>query len=121
MKTVGIILFIVFLAFAVAQYSDPNAFFWFIAYAYASVLFLLRGFGRILPQFVYFGLIAYVLGMLLYIPGFISWLNMGRPSILATGDVKIAEIEAVRDLIGLALCALAMIFLHLSNKLIKDH
>ena len=120
MKTVSIILFIFFLAFAVVQYNDPDAIFWSVVYAYTSILFLLRGFGRIYPFFIYFGLTAYSIGILFLLPEFISWIRSGYPSITDSMQAERPEIEVVREFLGLIICALSMILLFFSKKLIRE-
>lgn len=107
MKIYSLITFLVFTAFAVIQFNDPDPLYWVSVYgilALEALLWFLKGRLRIVAIVT---TVVLLIALALSIPGFIAWIRDGAELGIwgAMTDEK-AYIEEVREFLGL-LIALA--------------
>lgn len=103
-------LAVIFLSFAFMQLNDPDPVRWMLIYGLVALVSLLAGHGMYCRDDVLMaGLVACVVWTLVLLPEFISWIQMGMPTI--TGSMKAEEphIEYTREFLGLILCALVLL------------
>lgn len=102
MKIASIFFALLFLAFAVVQYNDPDPLLWILIYSYVALIAALYLF-KVYPVRL---LLVSIIGLLIfgcfYIPGIIEWLTVGRPGEL-TQEMKATKpyIEESREFLGL--------------------
>lgn len=100
-------LIVLFILFAGVQINDPDPWGWVVIYLGVSLSILLYMMGKdhlIVPLA---GGVISIVGMILLIPDFISWLQEGAPTI--TGSMKATEphIELTREFLGFIIAAIA--------------
>lgn len=100
-------LIVLFILFAGVQINDPDPWGWVVIYLGVSLAILLYMMGKdhlIVPLA---GGVISLVGMILLIPDFISWLQEGAPTI--TGSMKATEphIELTREFLGFIIAAIA--------------
>ena len=101
---------IIFFIFAAVQYNDADYYIWVPAYAIVGVVALVYKNGY-RPIRVLLGLVlVYLLGLVVYIPDLISWLQEGLPSVTGSMQAESPFIEFVREFFGLFICLLALCF-----------
>ena len=100
-------LIVLFIVFAGVQINDPDPWGWVVIYLGVSLAIILYMMGKdhlIVPLA---GGVISLVGMILLIPDFISWLQEGAPTI--TGSMKATEphIELTREFLGFIIAAIA--------------
>ena len=110
MKYIHFIIAAVFLLFAIVQLNDPDPLLWVLLYGYVGVVALMAGLGRYNRYVLLAGLAAIAIWLIVLIPEFVNWVQMGMPTI--TGSMKAEEphIEYTREFLGLFLCGMALGF-----------
>ena len=110
MKTVNIILGVLFILFAVVQYNDPDPWLWILLYGFVAGVFFFAAFQRRNTWVALAGIAICSIWLISILPEFINWINMGMPTI--TGSMKTEEphIEYTREFLGLGICMLALFF-----------
>ena len=99
-----------FILFAYFQLNDPDPLLWVALYGFIAVVSILAIF-RPLPSFlVWIGLAITVVGILWYLPHFISWFQDGMPSITSSMKAESPFIEYTREFLGFVLCFVAMLW-----------
>ena len=116
MKATYIIIIIVYFFFALLQVNDPDWYLWIPIYLYVCVLFALSMYGIRRRYLIYIGILAYLTGIILYIPDIINWERLGFPSIVGSMEAETPYIELTREFFGLVLCLFAMLFLFVPAK-----
>lgn len=103
-KTIHIIVTILFVLFAAVQYNDPDGWKWIVMYLFIAGVV---GFGAVERRDKTVILAAIGLSgiwMLTLIPDFISWVQMGMPTIVETMKTEAPHIELTREFLGLVIC-----------------
>lgn len=100
-------LVVLFILFAGVQINDPDPWGWIVIYLGVSLsilLYMIEKDHLIVPLA---GGVISLVGMILLIPDFISWLQEGAPTI--TGSMKATEphIELTREFLGFIIAAIA--------------
>ena len=100
MRYVHLLVAIIFLAFAVVQFNDPDPYLWVVVYLgvalCASAFFL----GKNLRWLALMGLVGCVIGAISIAPDFITWVSDGMPSIVSSMKAETPYIELVREFLG---------------------
>ncbi len=110
MKTLNIVLVVLFVLFAAVQYNDPDPYIWMPIYLFPAVVSFFAIKGKYNKTFILIGLIPITLFMLDYIPDFIDWIKMGEPSIVETMKAEKPYVEMTREFGGLVICVAALVF-----------
>ena len=107
MKVTYWILALIFFAFALVQYNDPDPLVWVPVYGIVAVLFVLAAIGR--PARMVARVVCGITGIwaATYLPDFWHWLQMGAPSIVETMKAEKPYVELTREFLGLVLAMLA--------------
>lgn len=109
MKVFYIILSLLFLLFAVAQFNDPDPWLWGLWYAFISVLLAMAAFKRFSNSAIWFG-VGFASAILISLaPDFFQWINDGMPSIVTSMKAESPYIELVRETLGMLLSLAALI------------
>ncbi len=100
-------LILLFILFAGVQINDPDPLGWIVIYLGISLSIILYLMGKDLVIVPVAGGVISIIGMILLIPDFISWLQEGAPTI--TGSMKATEphIELTREFLGFIIAAIA--------------
>ena len=107
MRIYHIVISLLFFLFAIAQWNDPDPWWWMGWYLLVSVLSALAATGRFHKVPPLLGLAVSVAFLIRLLPDFMTWVNDGMPSIV--GEMKAASpyIEIVREFLGLLLSSFA--------------
>lgn len=116
MKIFNFILGILFLLFAYFQINDPDPWLWVLMYAFVAVICFLAGFGRYSKLVTIGGIIVTVIWTASLLPEFISWIQMGAPTITESMKAEAPHIEFTREFLGLFLCMIVLSFQLLQEK-----
>lgn len=108
MRTLSLILALLFALFAAAQINDPDPWEWVAIYGLVALLSTLAAFGRYYLPLLYLGLLISLIWMASLLPAFADWLKMGMPSIAGSMKAEASYIELAREFLGLLLCILAL-------------
>lgn len=105
MRTLNVMICLIFLLFAGWQYNDPDPYIWIPIYGFVALAYGLAAFGMEMPyKILVSGLILMTMYMLTYIPDLYRWIQMGEPSIVDTMQAERPWIELTREGFGLMLC-----------------
>ena len=93
-----------FFLFAAVQLNDPDPYFWVALYAYIGMVAIIRNFRPMRKVILLGGMVVCAIELFLILPEFLSWMEMGMPTI--TGSMKAEEphIEFTREFLGLLIC-----------------
>jgi len=116
MKNTYRILTVVFAVFAAVQYNDPDPLPWMLLYGIVAVHFGMATYQRANRIAIWITLLAAVVWAAALAPEFIGWLRMGAPTIVGSMKAEAPWIEYTREFLGLALAALACVFLLRTSK-----
>lgn len=119
MRTLNLILTLLFVLFAIAQINDPDPLLWMGYYLLVALVSALA-FKSIYPAYLILagGLVS-VIGIGLLLPEFIRWLQMGAPTIVEEMQAEAPHIEFTREFLGLFLGLLVFIFHYFRARKIK--
>jgi hypothetical protein len=104
MKIANIILTLVFILFAWWQLNDPDPYIWIPIYLYCAAMCALAAMGKANKIAILVGLIPLSIFMIMYIPDFINWIQMGMPSVVETMKAEKPFVELTREFGGLVIC-----------------
>ncbi|MEL7124479.1 MAG: transmembrane 220 family protein [Bacteroidota bacterium] len=107
-KTINIIVAILFVLFAIVQWNDPDPLKWIILYGSVAIVSALAAINRYYRYFTLALLLACTIGLILLIPEVITWINNGMPTIAGSMQAESPHIELMREFFGLVLCGLAL-------------
>jgi len=111
-RLVGLFLALLFLLFAGFQYNDPDPQIWIPVYLIAAVISLLVFFERIFLTAILFLMVLYIAGAIYLWPTSFEGLTLEHG--------YTSNIEEARESLGLAMCALSMIYYwYLSKKFMR--
>jgi MFS superfamily sulfate permease-like transporter len=114
MKAVNLLLALMFVAFAVVQFNDPDPLVWILVYGAMAVICALAAF-RYYPRTVMTVLLGcYVVYSFFFYKGVIEWWAQDDKSILFDDIAKMQHpyVEESREFLGLMTCIIVLI-LHL--------
>ncbi|TNJ43683.1 transmembrane 220 family protein [Tamlana fucoidanivorans] len=111
-KGIKIVLFVIFIMFAVLQLNDPDPVFWVIIYGTVAVLCLISGLKSISKFILWTALVAVLLLSVRYFPYVVDWWQTdNRNEIFGEMVYEKPYLEGSREFIGLILSALALLYL----------
>lgn len=112
-KNIGnILLAVLFFVFAWVQINDPDPLAWVTIYSVVGV-FALYAIFKPLPYFLPLaGIGVCIVWIILLLPEFINWLQMGAPSITESMKAEKPHVEYTREFLGLFICGVAFSFLY---------
>lgn len=116
MKTINIILTVLFVIFAAVQLNDPDPWLWVLIYGLVAVITGMAAMGRVQPKFLLGAIIACGIGIALYLPDFVGWLQMGTPTITGSMKAESPHVELVREFLGLVIVFLVLVWEYRSVK-----
>lgn len=116
MKSVKIILSLLFVLFAVVQLNDADSWVWVAFYTYIALLFGLSAAGKYHKNATIGGLAIIVIWMATLLPDFINWLNMGMPTITGSMKAESPHVELTREFLGLLIAGIAVGWLFISSR-----
>ncbi|MFT6336334.1 MAG: hypothetical protein ACJATI_003093 [Halioglobus sp.] len=95
---------------AAVQYNDPDFYIWIPLYLIPAAVALAYDRGWRNSKVLLALCFLFVLGLLLYIPDVISWINDGTPPIARSMQAESPFIEFVREFFGLGICLAGVIW-----------
>jgi hypothetical protein len=98
------------LSMVVVQYNDPDPYLWMTLYGLVTLVPLLYYFGFPLFYFIILLTIVLTIFWLSYLPELVSWLQAGSPSLVDEMKTEDPTIELVRELGGLTICLITLIY-----------
>jgi len=112
MKTVNLILALIFLLFAAVQFNDDqdDILFWVLVYGGVGVISLFGAFKKYHVMTIVLGLAVVVFELFRKFPTFAKWIGDGMPSIVEEMQASTPHVELVREYLGLCICFAALIF-----------
>ncbi len=112
MKTINIILAVLFLLFASLQFNDdPNdIWFWVLVYAGVGVISGFAAFNRYNMWVLVLGIGVILFQTFRMFPAISSWISSGTPSIVGEMHASSPHIELVREFLGLMVCLVVLVF-----------
>jgi len=110
-----IFIALLFFVFAYVQLNDPDPFLWIAAYGGTALVCLYSAFNSLAKWFYLGGLVLVTIGLLLLLPNFFNWVQMGMPTIAATMKAEAPHIELTREFLGLLLIGACWFWLSRSS------
>jgi len=116
MKTLNLLLALLFLSFAIVQYNDPDPFLWITIYSVTAIVCALAAFKKYYIPLILGGLAICTFELVTTLPEFIEWINMGMPNIARTMKAETPFVEYTREFLGLVLCVGTLIFQYIKAR-----
>jgi hypothetical protein len=110
MKTINIILAILFAICAILQFNDPDPVFWIALYALVAAISAFAAANKYSRWVILLGMAVCIYELILLFPAFSSWMEDGMPAIAESMKAESPYIELVREFLGTALCMIALLF-----------
>lgn len=104
-------LALLFLVFACVQLNDPDPWSWVLLYGLTALAFLISVKRNLPKRILQAGLLGIGIAMLLLLPDFVNWVEMGMPTITASMKAEAPHIELTREFLGLLITATAWYWL----------
>lgn len=108
MKIFNLFLALLFALFAAVQFNDPDPWGWALMYGFVAAVCGLAAFGHYHTYLLYLGLGIALIWMAALVPGFVSWVKMGMPTITGSMKAESPHVELTREFLGLVLCILVL-------------
>ncbi len=117
MRTLNIILTIIFLGFGALQYNDDQSLLWMFIYDFVAFVCFLAIFERYTPVLTLTGSVALATYSLFFLPGVWEWLTQGSVGEIV-GEMQADKpyVEAARNFFGLLIGAGVLIFQYRQGK-----
>ena len=110
-KIVNIILFIIFLLFAILQLNDPDPIHWFSIYLLVAFTFLYANYKQVPRILVWFIIIGLILYALVHFSYFMNWLQIeNKKDIFGEMVYEKPYLEGTREFLGLLIAALSLCY-----------
>lgn len=107
-----------FTIFAGLQWNDPDPWGWMVLYGSTALIAILSYFGMI-PRLATLAALAVTVFQLAELsPGFMEWVNTGRPSLINEMSVDQPTVEIAREFFGLFINAIALLFLFIKGRIL---
>lgn len=116
MKIFQFFLALLFLAFAVVQYNDPDPLAWMFMYSFVAGVCGFAAFERWNKWVLLLGLAVVMIWAALLAPDFIRWIRLGMPNIAGSMKAETPYIELMREFSGLLLCFLVLGFQYIKGR-----
>ena len=113
-----IIIAVLFVLFAIVQLNDPDPWLWVLMYALTAAVYVWSMFAAVPKWLLYGGLGVVIFWMLSLLPDFVSWVQMGMPTITGSMKAEAPHIELTREFLGLLICGLAWWWLLKKGKVV---
>jgi len=110
MKYSHLALALLFVLFAYWQLNDPDPLRWIAMYGFVAVTAAWNFFQRPPRWWPWLGLAAAGVWLLTLVPDFISWVQMGAPTITGQMKAESPHVELTREFLGLAICGGALFY-----------
>jgi hypothetical protein len=112
MKILNTIFGLMFLAFTVVQFNDPDPILWIAIYGAMVMVSVMAFFNRYFKMLLLGLAIAYLIYAALLFPSAMVWLKSADRSLLFDDIAKMQYpyIEETREFLGLVICILVLIF-----------
>ncbi len=112
MKTINLILAVIFLLFAAVQFNDnpDDVLFWVLVYGGIGIISLLGAFKRYHVLTIVLGLAVVVFELFRKFPTFAKWISDGMPSIIEEMQASTPHVELVREYLGLCIGFAVLVF-----------
>ncbi|MCB9316060.1 MAG: transmembrane 220 family protein [Lewinellaceae bacterium] len=107
MKILYWVIAVLFVAFALVQYNDPDPLIWMLVYGVVALIYVLAALEKPHRKVALGACIATLGWALTYVPAFWDWVQMGAPSIVETMKAEKPYVELTREFLGLVLAAVA--------------
>ncbi|MDA8692761.1 transmembrane 220 family protein [Saprospiraceae bacterium] len=104
-KILHALIAIVFIAFAIVQYNDPDGWKWMIVYLLIAVIPLHKAFGKHWPAYTIGIATATVLGLVFNADQVTSWIDAGKPDFIDYEPTNIQAVEDIREYLGICISA----------------
>lgn len=113
MKYVQLFLGALFLLFAAVQYNDPDPLQWMAMYGFTGVATIFAAFERYHRLLLWLGILVNTVWMLLCLPAFMEWVQMGSPNLADEMKASTPYIEQTREFLGLFLSWMVLLWVGL--------
>lgn len=114
-RTLGIVLGLCFVGFAVVQYNDPDPALWVTIYGIAAALSIAAGFGKVSNTVLAVACVIFAVGVIYWWPE--QYEGVGDSMRDATTGLLLKNVEEGRESLGMALCSIAMLSFVLVSRL----
>lgn len=104
MRIINLALAVIFLLFAYFQINDPDPYLWMLLYFYMAAVCIFTAYGRIHKYVIWAGIAGCLIWLVILLPEFITWVNMGMPNIAGQMKAEEPHIEFTREFLGLGIC-----------------
>lgn len=104
---------LVFLLFAALQYNDPDPLQWMAMYGFTGVASIFAAFDKYHRWLLWIGIVINTVWMLLCLPAFMEWVQMGSPNLAGEMKASMPYIENTREFLGLFLCWMQLLWIGL--------
>lgn len=112
MKITNFILSVLFIVFAYFQINDPDPYLWLALYLYVAGICLFAAYNRLNRYAIWIGIAACLVWMIVLLPEFINWLQMGMPNFAGQMKAEEPHIEFTREFLGLGICLGVLFWQH---------
>lgn len=116
MKTLNIILAVIFFSFLVVQYNDPDPLIWMTIYGIVAAVCALAAFKKYYIWLILLGLAVCTVELTTTVAGFKEWIHLGMPNIAETMKAEKPYIEYSREFFGLVLCIGTLAFQYIKAR-----
>ena len=106
MKYLRLFLAALAVLFAYFQLNDPDPWRWVALYLWVGLVLGISVWRPVPPWLSLSGLAVVGIWLVVWLPGFIEWLQMGMPTITSGMKAEEPHIELTREFLGLVLCGL---------------
>jgi len=109
-KLLHLSITILFIAFAVVQYNDPDGWRWVLLYLAVAILPIIRLI-KVSAKSITIGLsIAFLLALVYNADQLTQWISAGRPAFIDYEPTTIREVEGIREYLGICIAAVTVWF-----------
>ena len=110
MKIISSILALMFLAFVVVQFNDPDPVLWILIYGAMVAVCVLSVFNKYYKMLIVVLAAGYLVYCIILFPGLVQWLKSEDKSLLFDDIAKMQHlyIEESREFLGLVICLLVL-------------
>lgn len=120
MKSLYLVLSILFVLFAALQYNDPDPYIWGPYYLAIALICFLEFRAQKYNWLLWLALILTIAWMISYIPDVIDYFKNGMPNIANEMHASTPYIENMREFGGLLICLVAILSILIKKKTIKN-
>ena len=116
-KLINLILFLLYLVFAVIQLNDPDPIHWFVLYFIVAVLFLYANYKKVSKYLLLLLTIGYTVYSLWYFSYFMDWIQIeDKEELFGKMVYEKPYLEGTREFLGLLIAAAGLFYLFNRSK-----